>query len=223
MTRQGPAVAIERLHPEFAMRLADAIRAARKAGLSDAGIFSAYRPPVFGVGGFANKFYSLHAYGLAVDMHGIGRPGSADARQWHEIAARHGIVCPYGYRNRAEWNHCQPTRLAAVKAENPLRDTIVASGPIDLQRMFETGARFIADIGSALTSVVADRSAPVGHATKSRRNRAHQQARNEQRNARPARHVKQARASRSVRKPRPPLRSKVAHARSGGKVSREGG
>ena len=234
MMRQGPEIAIERLHPEFAQRLAGAIRAARKAGLSDVGIFSAYRPPVFGVGGFSNKFYSLHAYGLAVDMHGIGRAGSAEARQWHEIAARHGIVCPYGYRNRAEWNHCQPTHLVAVKAESPLRDTIVASGPIDLQRMFETGARFIADVGSALTSVVADRSAPVAHAAKSRSNRArHHQARREQRNVRSARHVKQARvkqarakqarATRSARKAPSPSRQKVVHARKSTKVSREGG
>jgi hypothetical protein len=224
MMRQGPEVAIERLHPEFAQRLAGAIRAARSAGLSDAGIFSAYRPPVFGVGGFANKYYSLHAYGLAVDMHGIGRPGSAEARQWHEIAARHGIVCPYGYRNRAEWNHCQPTHLVAVKAESPLRDTIVASGPIDLQRMFETGARFIADVGSALTGVVAGRSAAVVSAVKSRPNReARQHARSGQRNARSARHVKQARASRSARKAPAPSRQKVAHVRKAAKVSREGG
>jgi hypothetical protein len=227
MTRQGPDVAIERLHPEFAKRLAGAIRAARGAGLSDAGIFSAYRPPVFGVGGFANKYYSLHAYGLAVDMHGIGRPGSAEARQWHEIAARHGIVCPYGYRSRAEWNHCQPTHLVAVKAENPLRETIVASGPIDLQRMFETGAKFIADAKSALTSVIADRSNTVASAAKSRPNSSRRSARREQRNARSARVAKAARAtaraSRSARKAPSPSRHKVAHARKGAKVSREGG
>jgi hypothetical protein len=227
MMRQGPEVAIERLHPEFAQRLAGAIRAAREAGLSDAGIFSAYRPPVFGVGGFANKYYSLHAYGLAVDMHGIGRAGSAEARQWHEIAARHGIVCPYGYRNRAEWNHCQPTHLVAVKAENPLRDTIVASGPIDLERMFETGARFIADAKSALTSVIADRSAAVVSSVTSRLNSVRQPTRTAQRNVRSARAVKAARAntrvSRSARRPPTPSRVKVAHARKTTKVSREGG
>ena len=228
MTRQGPELAIARLHPEFAQRLADAIRAAREAGLSDAGIFSAYRPPVFGVGGFADKYYSLHAYGLAVDMHGIGRPGSAEAQQWHEIAARHGIVCPYGYRNRAEWNHCQPTHLVAVKAENPLRDTIVASGPVDLERMFETGTRFIADAKSALTSVIADRSAAVVRAVTSRLNSVRQPARTAQRNARSARHVKAARAhtrvSRAVHKRTPPTRSsKIATMVKRPKVSAEGG
>ena len=157
MARQGPELAIERLHPEFAKRLADAIRAARDNGLADAGVFSAYRPPAFGVGGFSDKYYSLHAYGLAVDMSGIGRPGSPEAQQWHEIAAENGIVCPYGYRDRAEWNHCQPTHLVSVKVENPLRETISGTGPIDLQRMFEAGNHFIADAASTLTSVIADR------------------------------------------------------------------
>jgi hypothetical protein len=47
-----------------------------------AGVFSAYRPPAFGVGGFSDKFNSLHTYGLAVDMRGIGTPGSAEAELW---------------------------------------------------------------------------------------------------------------------------------------------
>jgi hypothetical protein len=158
MVRQGPVLSIERLHPEFATRLAEAIREARSAGLAEAGIFSAYRPPAFGVGGFADKYYSLHAYGLAVDMYGIGRPGSAEAQLWHEIAARHGIVCPYGYRNRLEWNHCQPTHLEAVKSHNPLRDTISGSGPVDLERMFEAGNDFIADVATTLDAVVEHRS-----------------------------------------------------------------
>jgi len=86
MTRQGPERAIGRLHPEFVKRLAAAIAEARGAGLPFAGIFSAYRPPVFGVGGFADKFHSLHTYGLAVDVTGIGAPGTSSALLWHEIA-----------------------------------------------------------------------------------------------------------------------------------------
>ena len=76
MTLQGPEVAIAAYIREFAVRLESAIRQARNVGLPFAGIFSAYRPPVFGVGGFSDKFNSLHTYGLAVDMRGIGRPGS---------------------------------------------------------------------------------------------------------------------------------------------------
>ena len=64
MTLQGAEVAIGRLHPEFVIRLANAIREARSAGLSFAGVFSAYRPPAFGIGAFSDKFNSCIATGL---------------------------------------------------------------------------------------------------------------------------------------------------------------
>lgn len=213
MVRQGPDLAIERLHPEFAKRLAGAIQTARSAGLTEAGIFSAYRPPVFGVGGFADKYYSLHAYGLAVDMAGIGRPGSPEAQQWHEIAAGHGIVCPYGYRNRMEWNHCQPTHLTSVKSEHPLRATIAGAGPIDLARMFEVGSQFIANAATAIATVVAERTV-VPVSTNGKVANPRRQARNSRLAARPARALKGMRvASRQSRPPRkaaPPARIKVA-------------
>ena len=149
MTLQGAELAIGRLHPEFVVRLANAVREARSAGMPFAGVFSAYRPPAFGVGGFSDKFNSLHTYGLAVDMHGIGRPGSPEAQLWHETAARNGVVCPYGPRDRAEWNHCQPTSVKIIVAENPLRETVRAEGPSDLESMFEAGNTIIADMASA--------------------------------------------------------------------------
>jgi hypothetical protein len=118
MARQGPELAIGRLNPEFAVRLANAVRQARQGGLPSAGVFSAYRPAAFGIGGFFDKFHSLHTYGLAVDMYGIGGPGSAAAQLWYEIAARHGVVCPYGSHHQAEWNHCQPTSLKIILADS---------------------------------------------------------------------------------------------------------
>jgi hypothetical protein len=144
MRRQGPELAIGRLHPVFVVRLANAVREAKQAGLAYAGIHSAYRPPAFGIGGFVDKFHSLHTYGLAVDMHGIGGPGTPEAQLWHDIAARHGIVCPYGPQNPAEWNHCQPTRVKIILAESPLRETVKAEGPISLEDMFEIGNALIA-------------------------------------------------------------------------------
>src|SRR4029078_5223386 len=92
-----------------------------------------------GIGGFSDKFNSLHAYGLAVDMHGIGRPGSAEARLWHEVAARYGVICPYGPYDKTEWIHCKPTALKKILAETPLRETISADGPLSLQAMLEVG------------------------------------------------------------------------------------
>ena len=114
MTRQGPELAIGRLHPEFAVRLASALREAREAGLTSAGIFSAYRPPAFGVGGFRDKFNSLHTYGLAVDMHGIGSAGSAEAQRWHEIAAKH--------RGRLPLRRLQPRRMESLPAHQAQDD-----------------------------------------------------------------------------------------------------
>jgi len=150
MLRQGLALAIVRLHPMFVRRLAEAIGEVRAAGLRSAGIFSAYRPPAFGVGGFADKFSSLHTYGLAVDMLGVGGPGSSEARLWYEIVARHGIVCPYGAGNRREWNHCQPTRVKSIMAGDPLRGTVSPRGPIDRQAMFAMGDALVneADAGA---------------------------------------------------------------------------
>ena len=147
MTRQGPERAIRRLHPAFVHRLAAAIAEARAAGLSSAGIFSAYRPPAFGVGGFLDKFHSLHTYGLAVDITGIGGPGTPSALLWHEIAARHGVICPYGPHNPVEWNHCQPTQVKIIVSESPLRKTVTPDGPIDLEGMFGVGSSLIAASG----------------------------------------------------------------------------
>jgi hypothetical protein len=156
MMRQGPEVAIGRLHPEFVMRLAAAIREARISGLSDAGVFSAYRPPAFGVGGFKNKFNSLHAYGLAVDMHGIGAPGSAQAQLWTRVAAKHGVACPYGVNNPAEWNHCQPTRVKMVQSNSPLVKTIAPQGPVNPINMFEAGKELIESAAKLLASFGGD-------------------------------------------------------------------
>ena len=158
MARQGPELAIGRLNPEFAVRLANAVREARQGGLPSAGVFSAYRPPAFGIGGFFDKFHSLHTYGLAVDMYGIGGPGSAAAQLWNEIAARHGVVCPYGSHHPAEWNHCQPTSLKIILADNPLRDTVTAEGPLSLESMFEAGNTLIANPPS-IANATADRIA----------------------------------------------------------------
>ncbi|HEU5276193.1 MAG TPA: hypothetical protein VFU97_21225 [Xanthobacteraceae bacterium] len=155
MVMQGAETAIARLNPEFAARLADAIRDARQSGLPSAGIFSAYRPPGFGIGGFGDKFKSLHAYGLAVDMSGIGDPGSQDAKLWHEIAAKHGVICPYGFASRTEWNHCQATQVEKVVPDNPLRKTITAHGPVVLEEMFKAGNALIHDLAAAISVAVA--------------------------------------------------------------------
>jgi hypothetical protein len=148
MVRQGVSVAIGRLHPDFIVKLASAVHLAHEAGMTHAGVFSAYRPPAFGVGGFGDKFNSLHSYGLAADMTGIGGPRSRLARLWQAIVKRVGLYLPYGPDNRAEFNHTQlvPTKMAP----SFLRGTITASAPKDLQQMW---------LASGISSYVADAAA----------------------------------------------------------------
>ena len=134
MARQGAEVAIGRLHPDFIVKLASAVRLAREAGMTGAGVFSAYRPPAFGIGGFSNKFNSLHSYGLAVDMTGIGGAGSRSAKLWQTIVGKVGLYLPYGPSNRKEFNHTQ--LVPAKMASGTLRHTIAAGEPKDLRQMW---------------------------------------------------------------------------------------
>jgi hypothetical protein len=157
MLRQTPEVSFGRLHPVFARRLAAAIREARAAGMPRVGCFSAYREPGLRVGGMRDKHASLHAYGLACDIAGIGPPGSETAKLWYEIAARHKLYNPYEFMRRHkrqlvhmpawrhpwEWNHYQPTGIRAILRHDALRRTITAQGPIDLEQMWAVGSRLI--------------------------------------------------------------------------------
>ena len=148
MKRQGISLAIERLHPGFVVKLAEALKRAHDEGMTEAGIFSAYRPPAFGVGGFRDKFDSLHSYGLATDIAGIGGPGSASAHRWYEIVRDVGLHLPYGPNNRVEFNHTQ--FIPAKVAPRELRTTITADGPKDLREMW-----LASGVGAYVTEPVA--------------------------------------------------------------------
>jgi hypothetical protein len=130
MARQGVEVAIGRLHPVMAVRVARSIEQARNEGIP-ACVYSAFRPPAFGVGGFSDKYNSGHAYGIAVDFGGIDRPGSKTTRRFQEIAASNGLYSLYGPGDHAEWNHYQLIPVRRIAPNNPLRDTITANGPKD--------------------------------------------------------------------------------------------
>jgi hypothetical protein len=158
MVRQGVSVAIGRLHPDFIVKLASAVHLAHEAGMTHAGVFSAYRPPAFGVGGFGDKFNSLHSYGLAADMTGIGGPRSRLARLWQTIVKRVGLYLPYGPDNRAEFNHTQlvPTKMAP----SFLRGTITASAPKNLNVMW-----LASGISSYVLDAVATKAPSLASAT----------------------------------------------------------
>jgi hypothetical protein len=140
MVVQGVERALACLHPTFVLRLAAAIRDARAVGIP-AAIYSACRPPILHVGGFANKFCSMHAYGLAVDMAGIGAPGSATTLRWHQIAEAHKVYGVYGPTAPVEWNHYQATRVLSAPAA--LQRTITAFGPRTLGGLYKAALGII--------------------------------------------------------------------------------
>lgn len=142
MRLQGVEKSVGWLNPHFRENLASAIADARQQGI-EAAIFSAYRAPDLGVGGFRNKFDSCHSYGLAVDMAGIGDPGSDKAKRWHKIAAAHKVYCPYGPNHHVEWNHCQYVPQKVCGSYTNVRTTISGAGPKSEEKMFAAGDKLL--------------------------------------------------------------------------------
>lgn len=138
MERQGVLSSLARLHPKLRENLCEAFVEAQRQepSLKQIGVFSAYREPRLGIGGFADKADSCHAYGAAVDVAGIGGPGSESAKRWHQIAKRHDIRCIYGPFNVAEWNHCQLVETRACGRVAAVRRTVAPDGPPVLAAMF---------------------------------------------------------------------------------------
>lgn len=155
ITMLGREKAIACFHPQFALNLAATIRDAREQGLTDAAVLSGCRPPRLGIGGFKDKKNSLHGVGLAADINGIGSPCSAEAKQFHEIAASHGVAGVYGPCNRAEWNHVQGTE---IKMTTPaLRETFTKEGDIapDLQQLWAAESPVVLAVATPVTPLAA--------------------------------------------------------------------
>lgn len=143
MTRQGVEESIGNLHPVFAVRMGAAVRQARAAGLPDVGLFSAFRAPALGVGGFRNKYESAHTFGLAGDMKGIGRPGSPEAKKWNEIATENGLYNPYfGTGKWVEFNHYQAVAIKVMPVRGSLRASVTKWGPEDREHMWAAADPF---------------------------------------------------------------------------------
>lgn len=136
MQIQGMEKSLGWLEPKFRENLAKAIYQARREGFNKIGVFSAYRQPNLGIGGFGNKFLSCHSYGLAADMSGIGGPGSKQAIRWHQIAKAHGVHGVYGPHHGVEWNHMQAVPQHVCGAYAGLRNTITGAGPKDPEKMW---------------------------------------------------------------------------------------
>lgn len=120
MSTYGTRTALGRLDPTFAQNLAAAIKQARDEGIN-AGVYSAYRSPRYTGSAFDRSGRSLHSFGEATDISGIGRPGSDTAKRWYEIATANGLFNPYGWQNSSEWNHYQ-----GVPEKTPNADLVKA-------------------------------------------------------------------------------------------------
>jgi hypothetical protein len=120
------------LNPQFATRLAAAIKQARDSGLN-VSVFSAFRQPgtlvARGDASQAAQYdaggNSSHSYGLAVDIAGLDGANGPKTQRWAQIAQANGLNNPYGVGNAKEYNHWQlpsaplertPQLLASLKA-----------------------------------------------------------------------------------------------------------
>jgi hypothetical protein len=118
------------LHPDYAVRMANAIKQARAAGLPVT-LQSGFRTPDVTGSGYDSAGYSLHGYGASGDVGGIGGAGSPQAQKWAKIAQSNGLSNPYGVGNPQEYNHWQlvpwklesrpdiQAKLIAAKGDGP--------------------------------------------------------------------------------------------------------
>ena len=112
------------LHPDFALKLANAIQQARAEGLQ-VGVMSGFRTPGQTGSAYDAGGNSSHSYGLASDISGLDGPNGRVTTRWAQIAGQNGLSNPYGVGNAAEFNHWQlppqplertPDQLARLKA-----------------------------------------------------------------------------------------------------------
>ena len=94
------------MNPEFATRLAGAIRQANAQGLH-LGVMSGYRDDATTGSKYDAGGNSAHGYGLASDISGLDGPNGKITQQWAGIAKANGLNNPYGVGNKAEFNHWQ--------------------------------------------------------------------------------------------------------------------
>lgn len=121
---------VSNMNPDFAARLAAAIKQARDAGLP-VGVMSGYRDDSTTGSPYDAGGNSSHGYGLASDISGLDGPNGKITNAWAQIASANGLHNPYGVGNKAEFNHWQlppqpleqtPDLLSSLKAARSTGD-----------------------------------------------------------------------------------------------------
>jgi hypothetical protein len=118
-----------KLHPAYAVAMANAIDTARAAGMP-VRLLSGQREGNVTNSPYDRGGYSSHIYGLASDVEGIGAAGSDTASKWRTIAQQYGLSSPYNPLG-SEWNHWQmgpklendPKLLASLQRARATGDT----------------------------------------------------------------------------------------------------
>jgi len=114
---------VSNMNPDFAARLATALRQANAQGLK-LGVMSGYRDDSTTGSAYDAGGNSSHGYGLASDISGLDGPNGKITNAWAQIAEANGLHNPYGVGNKAEFNHWQlppqpleqtPQLLASLK------------------------------------------------------------------------------------------------------------
>ena len=121
---------VSNMNPDFASRLAAALKQARDAGLP-VGLMSGYRDDSTTGSAYDAGGNSSHGYGLASDISGLDGPNGRITNAWAQIASANGLHNPYGVGNKAEFNHWQlppqpleqtPQLLASLKSARATGD-----------------------------------------------------------------------------------------------------
>jgi hypothetical protein len=135
-------------HPDFAVKLANAIQQARAQGLP-IGVMSGFREPNQTGSAYDAGGNSSHSYGLASDISGLDGPNGNITNQWAKIAGANGLSNPYGVGNAAEFNHWQLPPQPLERSPQLLAKLQAAKGSGNFQNVWNA---YSANTGGATTA-----------------------------------------------------------------------
>jgi hypothetical protein len=148
---------VSNMNPDFASRLAAAIKQARDAGLP-VGVMSGYRGDTTTGSAYDAGGNSSHGYGLASDISGLDGPNGKITNAWAQIASANGLHNPYGVGNKAEFNHWQLPEQPLEKTPALLASLKDARSSGDFQNVWKA---YGANAGGGSSPTIAGAPAPI--------------------------------------------------------------
>jgi hypothetical protein len=148
---------VSNMNPDFAARLAAAIKQARDAGLP-VGVMSGYRDDSTTGSAYDAGGNSSHGYGLASDISGLDGPNGKITNAWAQIASANGLHNPYGVGNKAEFNHWQLPPQPLEKTPDLLASLKTARSTGDFSNVWKA---YGANAGGDTSAPIAAAPAPI--------------------------------------------------------------